>query len=274
MSYSNKPKRPDGMPVELPGVNQTSEEQAFVAIAPLYDELMTGVPYTDWITYLHTLLEERNARPRRILDLACGTGNVTELLAQEGYDVTGVDIAPEMITQARHKAAEHGLAIGYHVQDAAELDLPGERFDLCISLFDSLNYIIEPDRLARALTRVVAHLTGNGLFIFDPNTDFALVNQFFDQDNLGSDDRLRYQWRSEYFADTRLCRVQMRFWFRQDDGTDRIFEEIHWQYAYRSDEVIAMLSQAGFNRITLYKAYTLRPPVRTTDRIFYIAQKQ
>ncbi|HZP81630.1 MAG TPA: class I SAM-dependent methyltransferase, partial [Chthonomonadaceae bacterium] len=169
-----------------PHEDRADDRAQFVAVAPLYDALMTGVPYRDWVRYLHTLLDERHAHPRQILDLACGTGNVSELLAAEGYSVTGVDIAPAMIAEAQRKAEARGLSIAYFVQDAAELDLPGRRFDLCISLFDSLNYITDPQRLSLAMERVAAHLAPNGLFIFDLNTEFALRNKFFDQDNLGS----------------------------------------------------------------------------------------
>jgi SAM-dependent methyltransferase len=256
-----------------PHEDRADDRAQFVAVAPLYDALMTGVPYRDWVRYLHTLLDERHAHPRQILDLACGTGNVSELLAAEGYSVTGVDIAPAMIAEAQRKAEARGLSIAYFVQDAAELDLPGRRFDLCISLFDSLNYITDPQRLSLAMERVAAHLTRNGLFIFDLNTEFALRNKFFDQDNLRSGERLRYDWDSDYFPLTRLCRVRMRFWYREDNGQERAFEEIHWQYAYRTDEILALLRAAGFDDITPYQAYTLRPPSRVSDRIFYVARK-
>ncbi len=249
------------------------EEAAFVEVAPLYDMLMTGVPYTMWITYLRQLLEERKARPRQVLDLACGTGNVSELLTGEGFAVTGVDIAPGMIAQAQAKAAAANLQIAYAVQDAAVLDLPGKRFDLCVSLFDSLNYITDPARLQMAMERVAAHLTRNGIFIFDLNTEYALVNHFFDQDNLSSSDRLLYDWKSSFDPQTRLCRVQMNFRYRPENGSERVFEEVHWQYAYRTEEIISMLEQAGFDQIMTYKAYTLRQPVRSSDRIFYVARR-
>ena len=249
------------------------DKAAFVAVAPLYDLLMTGVPYKEWDVYLQKLLEMRKAKPRRILDLACGTGTVSELLTERGYEVTGVDLAPGMIAQARAKAEAKNLPIAYHVQDAAELDLPGERFGLCVSLFDSLNYIVEPARLQRAIERVAAHLETGGLFIFDMNTEYALKHRFFDQDNLAYNERLRYDWDSDYYDDTRLCRVRMRFWYREDDGQDRAFEEVHWQYAYRVDEILKMLHTAGFSHIDTYQAYTLRSPTRAADRIFYIAEK-
>jgi SAM-dependent methyltransferase len=212
-------------------------------------------------------------QPRRILDLACGTGNVSEILAREGFTVVGVDIAPAMIAEARRKAAEHKLPLVYYVQDAAELQLPTQDFDLCISLFDSLNYILQPERLASAIQRVAAHLRPGGLFIFDLNSEFALKNRFFDQDNLRTDERLRYDWDSDYLPGSRLCYIRMRFWVREENGLDRTFEETHWQFAYREDEIRAMLDAAGFREIETYHAYTLRAPQRTSDRIFYVARK-
>ena len=268
MSDSNSFPAPTPPP---PGSD--ADDAAFVEVAPLYDMLMTGVPYTEWIVYLRLLLDERKAKPRHVLDLACGTGNVSALLANEGFAVTGVDIAPGMIAQAKQKARTQGLAIDYHVQDAALLDLPGRRFDLCVSLFDSLNYITDPARLAQAMTRIAAHLTRGGLFIFDLNTEYALVNHFFDQNNLGSADRLLYDWKSQYDEATRLCRVQMNFRLREENGGERAFEEVHWQFAYRNEEILTMLDDAGFDQITPYKAYSLRQPVRASDRIFYVARR-
>ena len=89
---------------------------------------------------------------------------------------------------------------------------------------------------------------------------------------MASNDCLRYDWVSDYFADSRLCRVRMRFWHRQSDGSDRTFDEVHWQYAYRVDEIVDMLKEAGFEDIAAYQAYTLRSPRRTSDRIFYVAR--
>ncbi len=256
-----------------PPASAVGPDAQFVAVAALYDTLMYGVPYDDWLAYLQTLLAERDTRPHVVLDLACGTGNVTELLYRAGFAPTGVDIAPGMIAQARRKAQASGLNIPYYIQDAAELNLPEKRFELCVSLFDSLNYVTDPQRLALAMGRVARHLQPGALFIFDLNTEFALRNRFFDQNNLGQEERLRYDWRSDYDPQTRLCRVRMRFWYREDDGSDRAFEETHWQFAYRIEEIQAMLAAAGFADVAVYQAYTLRPPARTSDRVFYVARR-
>lgn len=267
-------QRPISPPAALPDYSARDAcSAAFVQVAPLYDALMQGVPYREWIRYVQQLLAVRHAHPRHVLDLCCGTGNVSERLARHGYQVTGVDIAPAMIAEAQRKAADQGLPIDYIVQDAAALNLPGRRFDLCVSLFDSLNYITDPARLAQALERVSAHLTRGGLFLCDMNSESALRRGLFSQSSLGPDEPLRYDWRSEYFPEQRLCRVQMRFWWRAPDGTERAFEEVHWQYGYLEDEVVGMLEAAGFGRIQTFHGYTLNPPNRHTDRIFYLAAR-
>lgn len=245
----------------------------FTAIAPHYDALMRGVPYRHWVRYLDQLLATRKAKPHRVLDLACGTGNVAEILAASGYDVVGVDLSAPMIESARQKAEKKRLRIDYFVQNAAEMDLQAAPFDLCVSLFDSLNYILDPGDLARAIERVYAHLVSGGLFVFDINSEFALVNSFFDQDNLYTNERLRYVWRSSYDAGSRLCTIRMRFFLRHRDGVDREFRENHLQFAYREDELRVMLEEAGFADTETYHAYTLRPVGPTTDRIFFIARR-
>jgi ubiquinone/menaquinone biosynthesis C-methylase UbiE len=245
----------------------------FVAVAPLYDVLMQGVPYMAWVLYLRQILGVWNANPRRVLDLACGTGNVTQLLYHEGYEVTGVDIAPAMIEAAQRKAVEEDLPISYVVQDAAELDLGGRRFDLCTCLFDSLNYVVEPERLHKAFERVYTHLSQGGLFVFDLNSEYALKNHFFDQQNHFTDEPLKYDWKSTFFPETRLCRIDMEFVWNGEKGEPLRFNETHWQYAYRQDEIMSMLERAGFGKREAYQAYSLRAPHKTTDRIFYVAQR-
>ncbi len=254
-------------------ISPPAETDSFIEIAPLYDHLMNTVPYQDWVSYIKQILSRRNARPRNVLDLACGTGTVSAMLANEGLKVTGVDISESMINEAKRKAELSGLNIDFLVQDAAELDLPGLKFDLCVSLFDSLNYITDPAHLQKAFYRVQSHLNRNGLFIFDINTEYALKYKFFDQDNLGTDDELKYDWVSEYDTKTRICAVKMHFWHRREDDTQKEFMETHWQYAYGIEEIKSMLVEAGFENIDCYQAYTFHSPTSTSDRLFFICNR-
>lgn len=244
------------------------DHSQFTEIAPYYDELMAGVPYRIWVEYLLDLLDRVEFKPRTILDVACGTGNVSELLADRGYEVVGVDISPGMIEVARTK----GSRVEYHVSDMAELDL-GRKFDLAISLFDSLNYVTDPNRLARAIKRVGEHLVVGGYFIFDVNTIYALAHHFFDQANLASDRYPHYIWSSEYDHATRICTIKMTFEVLEN-GRSRQFVETHYQRGYTLEELSRMLLDAGFDVVDVFHAYRFRKPTRRTDRVFYVARKQ
>jgi SAM-dependent methyltransferase len=248
-------------------------DAAFTLIAPYYDELMHNVPYDFWVRYVQELMDRYRLRVKSILDLACGTGNVAMRLAQLGYDVWGVDISAPMIAEAKRKARQAGLNIHYEVQDAAQLELPTQ-FDLVLSLFDSLNYILSPENLQEAFRRVYAHLRSGGAVIFDVNTEYALREGLFDQDNLGSRHRLLYRWKSRYDEETRICTVEMEFWLRNEAGeVVQHFVEVHRQRAYGLDELHTMLRNAGFDYARAFHAYTLRPPNATTDRAFFVATK-
>ncbi len=250
-------------------MTNSSASDPFSAVATYYDLLMQSIPYLWWMHYVETLLDYFDRPAQKVLDLCCGTGNLSELMAMSGYTVVGVDRSAAMIEQARRKAQENRSSVRYYVQDAAELEL-GETFDLIVSLFDSLNNITAPARFAEAMRRAYQHLNSNGVFIFDLNTEYAFVRKFFDQTQLDERAPLRYRWRSQYDKATRLCTVQMEFWVREGE-TERYFTEVHTQRAYSEQEVRTMLYDAGFPEVHLFDAYTLHPPERRSDRVFYVA---
>lgn len=240
----------------------------FKRIAPYYDSLMAGVPYRLWVDYVEQLLARLGFEPQTVIDLACGTGNVSEELARRGYDVVGVDVSAEMIEVARGKQGR----VEYFVQDIAQLDL-GRRFDLAVSLFDSLNYITDLDRLARAVKHIHEHLSEGGVFIFDVNTIYALSHHFFDQASLSPDRYPKYIWSSTYDHSTRICRVDMVFEVLEN-GRPVQFKEVHLQRGHSPDELERILTDAGFHIVDVFHAYKFRRPTRRSDRVFYVARRR
>jgi ubiquinone/menaquinone biosynthesis C-methylase UbiE len=249
----------------------TGPDHQFDEIAFLYDELMAGVPYRGWVEYLHRVLQQYKCQPKTVLDLCCGTGTVSLILARMGYEVSGVDISSGMIDYARRKAEGQGLSVTFDVQDAARLRL-GKRFALVISLFDSLNYILDASDLQNAFYRASEHLDPGALFIFDMNTELALSGRFFDQSNYGSGAPVIYDWRSTYDEDARLCTVYMNFIYRRA-GAERRAKIVHYQRAYDIPEVIRMLESAGLSTLAVYDGYTLKKASARSDRVFFVARK-
>lgn len=237
-------------------------------MAAFYDLLMDTVPYEMWVSYYLLLLAQQDVHPKRILEVCCGTGTMSELLTHEGFELAGFDLSEPMIRKARQKALEDGLSIRYEVADAAEFDM-GETYDAAFSFFDSLNYITEPERLQMAFHRVAAHLPTGGSWIFDLNTEYAFDNQMFDQENLKKKAPIRYKWVGDWDPEARLIHVYMKFWA---DGQE--FEEVHVQRAHSDEEVREMLKRAGFGQIRCYHSYTLNPPRYASDRVHYTAIRQ
>ena len=246
---------------------------SFGDVAPYYEHLMSSVPYRFWVSYLDRLWNLHRLSRKTVLDLACGTGTVSRMLAARGHKVTGVDLSGSMLSVAREKTAADRLDIDYFEQDAAELDLPGRRFETVISLFDSLNYILDPSRLELAIQRVYRHLQPGGSFIFDLNTEYAFTEGMFNQSCTRRDEPLHYRWRSRYSPEERICTVNMTFRYRSYDGSVETFKEVHRQRAYSKTEVTGFLTGAGFTEVTIYDAYSTEPPSPRSDRLYYVALK-
>jgi SAM-dependent methyltransferase len=247
-----------------------SEEQpSFTRVAPWYDALMNGVPYEQWVRYLEELLKRFGRRPETVLDLACGTGRVSRLLARKGYEVTGVDASEEMIEVAKKNTPDGGVK--YVCQRAEYLSL-GRRFDLVVSLFDSLNYILDPDELRQCFRQVALHMKPESLFIFDMNGVYAFQADLFSQESFGKNRPVEYIWRSHYDPETRLCRVEMDFIGHQG-GRREEFKEVHYQRAYLAEEVNGYLRDAGHEILAVYDGYATEPVRAKSDRIFWVTQR-
>jgi len=240
----------------------------FAEVAPYYDQLMSTVPYKSWVDYVEALLQRHNRQPRRVLDLACGTGRVGSELIRRGYQTCGADLSEPMVQHCQTRNPPLPAA----VMDACQLALAPQSLDLIVSLYDSLNYILDPTGLQSCFAGVWRSLTDEGIFIFDLNTELALRVGLFTQDNLRSSDPLKYSWRSYWYPDREICRIDM--WFRwEGPGGPHEFEEVHYERAYSESEIRQMLAAAGFSTIVAYNAYTFKPPTARSDRIFYVAEK-
>lgn len=238
-------------------------------MADHYDYLMRAIPYGQWVDYVEALLHRHGLRPSRVLDLCCGTGKVGSEMLRRGYEVFGVDLSERMAQHCRDQQPPLPAA----VMDAAALGLRPGCFDLVVALYDSLNYILDPAQLASCFRGVFRTLRSGGAFIFDMNTTYALAAGFFAQSNLGSGDPLEFEWRPRWDSATRICRVDMRFRWRDKLG-EKVFYETHYQRAYEVEELREMLAGAGFAQVHAYHAYSFRPPARWSDRIFMLARKE
>lgn len=253
---------------------QAADASQFGPLAPFYDELMEVVPYEQWAEYVQLLWEMHRHAAHRVLDCACGTGNVSFELARRGLEVTGVDISATMIEEAIRKSRDQStLDVEFVQGDLTDFDLQ-RTWDSATCLYDSLNYILDIGDLERAFARIAAHTEAGGLWIFDMNSEWALQADLFTQSNRDPRKPLQYGWQANYDAATKICTVQMQFEKRQPDGTTQTFHETHRERAYSLDEITTLLDRTGWDLLRTYDAYTLNHPHARSERWFFAARRR
>ena len=243
---------------------------AYEMLAGCYDRLTNDVDYEAIAAFYRTLLGREGVRPRTAVDLACGTGSVTAILAREGLRVIGVDMSGEMLTQAAAKTAGLDPAPLFVRQKLQNLTLP-RGVDLAVCALDSLDYITEPKDCARAIRRVYRALNPGGMFIFDVNTPEklrAMDGQVF----LDEDQDVYCVWRGEFDESTNICSYGMDLFIREGKHWLRSFEE-HREYAYSREQLTGFLKDAGFSRIRVYGDRTLEQPGAGEQRMYFSARK-
>ncbi len=249
------------------------EAHQYQNLPAIYDALMAGVPYRAWLARMERAVREREKAPCSVLDVACGTGTISELLHQRGYaPVVGFDISSEMIKIARTKSLARLYPIQYSVDDLAELDLGGQQFDWLVCVFDSLNYVTDPVRLREGLRRLFAHAAPGAVLTFDMNGIYALRHGLFTQHEKNGP--LEHNWKSHWDEDTKLCHVEMDFWVTDPRAsTRRHFHETHIQRGYALAEMKQWLTDAGWEQIEVFGNYGDRAPNSRSDRWLFVCEK-
>ena len=243
---------------------------AYHELAKSYDRLTNDVDYEATVEFYMQILAREGVKPRTVVDLACGTGSVTEILARKGYQVTGVDMSEEMLTEAMAKVMDMENPPRFVCQKLQELKLP-RAVDMAVCALDSLDYVTDPADCAEAIRRTWKALNPGGIFIFDVNTPEklrAMDGQVF----LDEDDDVYCVWRGEFDEDTNICSYGMDLFQREGEVWFRSFEE-HREYAYSARQLVGYLKDAGFTGIEIYADRLFEAPREGEQRIYLKARK-
>lgn len=243
---------------------------AYNALAASYDRLTNDVDYAAVVGFYQMLLDRENLQPRTAVDLACGTGSVSMLLAEMGLQVTGVDMSAEMLCMAEQKAQGLVNRPIFVCQKLQKLYLP-KAVDLAVCALDSLDYITDPADCRETIRRVYKVLNPGGCFIFDVNTPEkfrAMDGQVF----LDEDDDVYCVWRGEFDVQTNICTYGMDLFQRSGSVWHRSWEE-HREYAYSQQLLTEYLKEAGFTHIEVFADRQLCPPRPGEQRIYFKARK-
>ena len=242
---------------------------AYTSFAQVYDLFMDNVPYDEWCDYLEEQLHKEGIRDGLLLDLGCGTGKMTRIMAQKGYDMIGVDNSMDMLDIARDNSGDNIL---YLLQDMQEFELYGTvRAVYCAC--DSLNYITSEEEILSVFQLVNNYLDPKGVFLFDINTPYKYKELLSDYTFAENREESSFIWENYYDEESGINEYDLTLFIKEGEYFSR-FQENHYQKSYSLETILELLEKAGMKVEGVYDGYTLEPPREDSERLTIIAREQ
>ncbi len=246
---------------------------SYERFAFLYDELMADAPYDQWIVFTKQKLAQYGVLGKHMLDLACGTGELSVRFANEGFAVTGVDLSAEMLSVAEGEAEDRGLTIPLYQQDMAELEGLGP-FDFIVIFCDSLNYLPDEKQVQKTFASVFSSLKKGGLLLFDVHSIEKINNGFINETFTLNEDHLAYIWNSFSGGFPYSVEHELSFFvFDEQSGKYDRIDELHFQRTFPIEAYSRWLKEAGFEKIEVTADFSETAPQPKSERLFFSAVK-
>lgn len=258
--------------------------EAYTDFAYVYDTFMDETPYEEWCRFLLDMIEKYGiSKPERsedllqseknlVLDLGCGTGTLTEMLADAGYDMIGVDSSADMLELAMEKRERSGHEILYLQQDMRELALYST-IGTVISVCDSLNYLLAEKDLETVFRLVENYLFPGGIFIFDFNTVYKYAEVIGDTTIAENREECSFIWENYYHEEEQINEYEVTVFVREREDHYRKFAETHYQRGYSVEQMERLVKGAGLHVVLVLDADTHEPVTAESERVYVVARK-
>ena len=280
--------------------------ESYSDFAYVYDELMDNTPYELWCRRIENLIktygisrpvretslkpgdaespavgteneqsdEELLASERNLVaDLGCGTGTLTQLMYDKGYDMIGIDNSEEMLNVACTKREQSGAQILYLLQDMRDLELYSN-VGTMISVCDSLKYILEEHELLQTFRLVNNYLYPSGIFIFDFNTVYKYEQVIGDTTIAENREDCSFIWENYYHPEEQINEYDLTVFVQEEGDRFRRFTETHYQRGYTEEQMVSLVEEAGMKVLLIKDSDTDGPVTETTERIYLVAREQ
>lgn len=240
--------------------------------AHYYDILTGNISYKDRAAYFDMLIKKHGGKKDLLLDLACGTGSLSEEMCRLGYDVIAVDGSEEMLNEALDKKFDSGLNIQYLCQDMTKLDMFGT-IDVTICALDSLNHLPDLDAIKQTINRVSLFCEPGGLFIFDVNTPYKHKNVLGNNTFIYDMEDVYCVWQNTYTEEDNRVEMWLDFFEKQENGSYERYDESFYEIAFDDAVIEKIVAGSGMEIVGKYDYDTTEPPKADSEKIVYVAHK-
>ena len=244
----------------------------YADLAPFYDLLNSEVDFEKWAEYIEKQCLIHCRKPiKEMLDLGCGTGKMTILMAQKGFDMVGLDNCEEMLSEAMNCAYEtpdlpHIL---WTCQDMTNFELYGT-VDATISCLDCLNHLPDKTALKKCFDLVHNYLVPDGLFFFDVNTPYKFVHIYGQNDYILEDEDLLLAWQNDYDEHSATCRFSISIFSKDEDGRYERLDSEQIETCFSFDDIQSIAKEAGFSFCAVHGSVNADEIEQTTERWHFI----
>ena len=239
----------------------------------VYDILTENVEYERISNKICSLLHKNGVDRGLLLDLGCGTGTLSFLLEQRGFDIIGVDASEDMLAVANEKKYEDNSSALFLCQKAEELDLFGT-IQCAVSTLDAFNHIGNIEKIEKAISLVSLFMDMNGIFIFDMNTPYKHTKILGNNTFVYDMDEVYCVWQNSYDKASEKTDIDLDFFIKnEDDDCFERYSESFSEYVYDINEIINIIKKCGFTLLATTDDYSDNPVCDTTERITFICKK-
>ena len=245
----------------------------YTSVASVYDRLNADFDYNGLCDYLvGQIKKHERTKSSLVLDLACGTGKMTLLLRDKGYDMTGVDISEDMLCVARD------ICYDKEINDVLWLCQPMQAFELygtvdaCVCCLDSLNYLTKTSDLVECFKLVHNYLIPDGVFVFDINTPYRFESVYANNDYILECDDALVAWQNEYNKKSRLCKFYLSIFEENEDGSYSRENEVQVERCYSKAQIEKALKEAGFELLSVHGDTNGKDATDTDEKWFFTAR--
>ncbi len=235
--------------------------------AEIYDIMMEDIPYQEWVEFI-----KKNIQGGRILEIACGTGAVTRILADENYRITAFDISEEMLVHAYEKLRKYPNVEILNM-DMKKISL-NRKFDVALCCCDGINYLLDESELEDFFKSVHELIDYKGVFIFDLSTIYKFENNLGNKTIVSEEDDIFMVWENEYDNEENTCEMDITFFIKEANCTYRRLDEHQVQKSYPLEKLIELLMKTGFTKINSYSGYSFEKSRVDDERMVIICNKE